>query len=189
MDRLEFRIFGAQLAQVRSRLAGHAEASATDRRRDVYFAPPGLRQPHVSFKLRGGGALDCKRLAGNCGPFERWSPGGCVTLPATGADLAVFAGAEGFPTLTPNQTYSADDIAAAFAAQGNRVFALHKTRQKFRLDGGEAEATRLETPTGAVFWTVAIEAEARTDMDRLVAAIGLTGRRNVNYPAWIAAQL
>ncbi|ALG92354.1 MULTISPECIES: hypothetical protein [Actibacterium] len=189
MDRLEFRIFGAQLAQVRSRLAGMATPGPPERRTDVYFTPPGLRHPHQTFKLRGAAALDCKRLTDTCGPFERWSPRGCVALPATGAELAVFSGAAGFPALDPGRTYSADDITEAFAAQGNRVFALRKIRRKFPLGGCEAEATQLEIPAGVTFWTVAIEGAARADMERVVGALGVGARRNVNYPAWIAAQM
>lgn len=183
---LEFRIFGTDLARQRSILTTQFSPCDSETRSDLYLI--GSR-PALSFKLRGGAALDLKELVGHAGKYEKWQPAGWCDLPAPGKTIKAAFPDKPLPDLRPGDEYDVSDLTAEFIRNGFRPVLVHKSREQFSAAPCLAEITRLETEFAPVCWTIAIEGGSAADLDRLGSTLELTEWENQSYPAWIAAQV
>lgn len=185
--RLEYRVFGHDLAEQRTALTTRFRSLGSEKRSDLYFAGP---HHSLSYKLRDDATLDLKALVGCKGKLEHWEPRGQCNLPATGKALkAAFQDGSNLPALRPGVTYHAPDLTEEFVRNGCRTVLVRKSRTRFAADTCLAEITGLTTDTCAKYWTVAIEGRNAGDLDRLVSKLGLKKCENQSYPAWIIAQV
>jgi hypothetical protein len=185
--RLEFRIFGPELAKQRNILSTQFRSRGKETRSDLYFLG---RHHSLSYKLRDSAALDLKELVGHEGKYEHWRPCGYCDLPDTGkAIVAAFPGNAALPDLRHGFEYHAPELTAEFVRNGFRAVLVQKSRERFSSERCLVEITRLTTDISADYWTIAIEGSNAADLDRLGSKLGLTGWENQSFPAWITAQV
>lgn len=184
--RLEFRVFGSDLARQRTILTKQFSLRSSETRSDLYFVGP---RDSLSFKLRDGAVLDLKELVGHKGKYEHWKPRGKCNLPAMGKVIeAAFQDNSALPDLRGDLEYQIRDLTAAFARTGLRPVLVQKSRNHFSAGACLAELTHLVTETTSNYWTICIEGAKPADLDLLGSKLGLTGFDNQSFPAWIAAQ-
>jgi hypothetical protein len=182
MGRLEFRVFGDDLGKSRDALRQGYRVRGHEMRDDLYLLGG---DPARVFKLRDASALDLKRHVAREAAFDRWEALGCVTLPATGADLA--ATFTGLPSFDPARVHDAEAVVAAFVHAGHRAIPVRKERTQYEADGCLAEITRVSAGPGVTSWTVAIEGEDKAALEDLRQRLGLAAFQNVSYPQWLGA--
>ncbi|AJE49073.1 hypothetical protein [Celeribacter indicus] len=190
MSRVEFRIFEQDSAALRRRIDARFELCGRDHRTDIYL----LRDPGTSaLKLRDGVELDLKVLLGREGDFERWAPRGRVRLPATGVEITGALDApEALPPFEPMEVHDAAAFVEAFRREGYRAFRLHKARAQYRAPGGLVETVAIEgdigIPGASGIDSIALEGEDVSALEQVREELGLSGRENRSYPAWLLAQ-
>lgn len=182
-NRYEFRVFGKNLRTAREALVALFPPPKTETVTDVYLLDRDLQQ---SFKLRGAEWLELKCLRGRKKRFQRWQPAGHVRLPATGRQIFENIDVATLPDLQMDQIHDAPALLAAFRQFGHTPVRVAKHRLKFETDGVLAEHVHLTIRDGQLAQTVAIEGTSILALSETLERIGLTGARNVSYPAFLA---
>lgn len=184
--RLEFRVFGPRLGRPRAALLwNHAETGRSERV-DTYFV--GLDAAR-SFKLRDGHTLDLKRLRRDIGAYQLWEPAGQCELPAARAEIVkALQGGRNLPPFFRPGRLDGRAIALAFNGAGYRTVPLRKCRSRFDIGSCQAEITRIARHGRPACWTVAIEGRDVDELRWWRSSLGLRGRPNQSYPAWLKAE-
>ncbi len=125
-------------------------------------------------------------LEGTVGGLETWRPSGAAEFPVAPRRLrSDFLAPAGVCLELPASPVDRSDLLAlASAAPRLRLVEVRKRRRQFRLEGATAELTEAAVEDRPVR-TVAVEDADRAAVARAVAALGLAGRRNVNYQRFL----
>ncbi|WP_036292968.1 hypothetical protein [Methylosinus sp. PW1] len=178
--RWEWRIFGADLAALESRLGS---PTSLPRRSDETYLLNALT-PH-SAKIRDE-ALEVKRLLRVDDGLELWEPAFRAPFPVTAEDLAAAAAALALPlplSRLDRAAYGEARFLAEIVAPcpALRAVAVRKSRLRFSFRGCAAEFVRMQIGS-APMESVALESEDERRLAEALAALDADPRLNVNFP-------
>ncbi|WP_400765601.1 hypothetical protein [Methylosinus sporium] len=176
--RWEWRIFGADLAALESRLGS---PTSLPRRSDETYLLNALT-PH-SAKIRDE-ALEAKRLLRVDDGLELWEPAFRAPFPMTAERLCAAAAALALPLRHLDRTaYDEAHFLAEIVAPcpALRAVAVRKSRLRFSFRGCAAEFVRMQIGP-APMESVALESEDERRLAEALAALDADPRLNVNFP-------
>jgi len=184
MGRLEFRVFGAQLAEQRAALGKAFDVVERETREDLYFL--GGRTSRA-YKLRDGQALDLKQLVEVICGYQRWDALGFCELPASGAQIAAcLDDPDNLPLPRSTGSLDALKVSTAFSRSGYIVIKVRKSRTRFDVGPCSAEMARIRLVGRPDTWTVSIEGKNAASLNQLKKALCLCELANQSYPEWLA---
>jgi len=189
VPRWEWRTFGQEFGEAEARFKA-LTAEKVQRSEETYLLAAGS---DANVKIRDG-LMDIKSLEivmdiktlkiVNETGLERWRPVLKEGFPISASAVAQVRKALGLPKgPQPEGAIPQDRLLADLAPPGGgvRVVAVHKTRTRYRVHGCVAEVTDV-IADGLPVRTIAIEDKDPAKVIAAVAAMGLDGYPNNNYP-------
>ncbi len=194
--RYEWRIWGPELDEQRSRLEQYGSEGETEVSDDLYLVGPNR---HVNAKIRDE-VVETKQLVDVRRGFQQWRPDLSESLPArpsTVARLVADLGLDrpasarhaesklnGLDHDEPEERVARSRLISLVVAASGLAVPVLKRRHHFTL-GTRARAEAVEiTVHGRVRWGVAIESTDVEELDRLRRRLGLDG---INTPVHVEA--
>ena len=180
IPRWEWRVFGEHFDDVASALAGpiYHRVKESD---EIYLLSVGGTDV---VKVRDA-LMDVKQLLRvNEDGLEQWLPVMKTAFPLSAADVgAVFLALRvDAPSSLARASYTLRELLDEVVRPSSEllVVEVHKTRQRYKLDGCMAELTDVRTPQGSTR-TIAVESENAADVMATLAALRLAPKPNVNF--------
>lgn len=186
--RFEFRVFAADLAQVRAVLAARAPGVLQPRSRETYFVSQHNAESNVKIRSQ---RLEVKGLQGRLRALEQWTPILNAPLPVSADEIEnTVAPALGLNVdLTKAPPFGEVDLLAWAQTQpALATVVVDKHRTLFDLGACEAEFTELQIGFERLH-TVAVEAPEAAAAEALVRDAGLSGIENVSYTLYLQRHL
>ena len=186
VPRWEWRTFGARFGIAEARFAA-LTPGPTQESEEVYFLGGGAG---AIVKVRDA-LMDVKLLREvNADQLERWEPVMKQPFPLPAADAANVFAALGLPApVLARAAYALDQFTTELCPLGPlRPVKVRKRRTRYTVEGCTAELSDIwanDKPSR----TIAIESENPAAVVAAVAAVGLTGYVNTNYPRGLQALL
>jgi exopolyphosphatase / guanosine-5'-triphosphate,3'-diphosphate pyrophosphatase len=183
IPRWEWRTFGSRFGLADQRFAA-LESTGVQESDETYL----LGTPTGNAKLRDR-LMDIKLLRETQHGLQRWEPVLKTAFPLAADDVrAVFATLEMAPPDLQRDTYTADEFLAEVAGEHGplRRVDVHKRRVRYTVNGCTSEVTDL-TANDRPTRTIAIESTDQAAVLDAVAAMGLGGYDNIDYPHGLEA--
>jgi exopolyphosphatase/guanosine-5'-triphosphate,3'-diphosphate pyrophosphatase len=186
VPRWEWRTFGPHFGLAESRFAALAPGGVQDS--DELYILGGTRG---NVKVRDR-LMDIKvlREVAHDG-LERWEPVMKAGFPLAKAEVVrVFESLGLAAPALARDAYDLDEFLSEIAAPSGvlRAVQVHKRRVRYIVGGCTSEVSEI-TADGKTTRTIAIESEDAAAVTAAVGAVGLTGFRNISYPAGLRALL
>ncbi|MGE5152748.1 MAG: hypothetical protein ACM3ST_01920 [Bdellovibrio bacteriovorus] len=185
IPRWEWRTFGGDLAEARSRLQALGSTGSQDS--DEVYLVSALGDANV--KIRAG-LLDLKRLEQTNGDgLEQWRPVLKAELPIAAATVIQVFEALGLPAPQLQRThYSLEQLSVELIRPEPRLrdLQVHKERMRYRMRECACEVTEV-VAAGRWVTTLAVESEDAAAVAQTVRELGLWGRPNQSYPRGLKA--
>jgi exopolyphosphatase/guanosine-5'-triphosphate,3'-diphosphate pyrophosphatase len=186
--RWEWRTFGDRFDEVEAVIAVTPHSTAMTR--DIYLVSD---RTDASVKVRGGLAIDVKRLQRVDGELELWAPALKATFPLAPDTVARVW--EHFGRDAPAINSASCSLDTLFALAGRdpalHVVTVDKVRRGAVIDGCQVELAELSID-GHPLRTVGVEHEYPAQVRRTVRVIGVADREPSNYvralKAWLRAR-
>jgi exopolyphosphatase/guanosine-5'-triphosphate,3'-diphosphate pyrophosphatase len=185
VPRWEWRTFGSRLGAAEAELVA-LEPESVHESDELYLLSAADGD---TVKVRDG-LMDVKRLQHESDDgLEQWLPVTKAAFPLPAAEVAaLLAGLHVLAPRLERAEYALEELLAEVVDPDPSLLAVEvrKRRQRHTLGGCPAERTEVTTERGSTR-TIAVEGE---DPSRVLAAVrklGLTGRKNMNYPRALRA--
>ncbi len=180
--RVEFRVWGEHLGDLRARLDKLAPPSEPRESTETYILSRFTDNANV--KIRDA-LLDIKLLVEEHGHLERWRPALKAGFPLEARTIVevIMPALEIAPPALSKTAYTRDELIRE-VVMANRDFAavnVSKQRYGYKLPGCTGEFAILKIEGGATSETVQVEAEDPAAANSVIAQLGLIGQTNVNY--------
>jgi exopolyphosphatase/guanosine-5'-triphosphate,3'-diphosphate pyrophosphatase len=175
--RWEWRTFGDRFDEVDAVIASTRHSTAMTR--DVYLLGD---RSDVNVKVRGGVAIDVKRLQRVDDDLELWAPVLNAAFPLAPDTVArIWEDLDGDGPGVASAPCSLDDLLALVRRHpALRVATVDKVRRGAVIDGCRVEIADLSID-GSPWRTVGVEHEDAAQVRRTVRVLGLAARRPSNY--------
>lgn len=186
--RYEFRVFGHDLEDLRSRLADLGGQPDQDQSSETYVVT--RLNIDAGVKVRDG-QLEMKVLRAREGILELWWPAITEPLPVAGSVFVDdVAPALGVTVDLPGdaQLTEAALVEIAQSVPGLASISVRKRRALYEIDGCMAELTDVEM-AGDQVQSIAVEGPDFVDVTQLVRKLGLAKQVNESYPAFFQQRL